>query len=146
MIALLLKGHGNEPNFPRFLHKSLWPRSLALHFKPFQFWLRILGDIPIQKRLLVSVNRGVVDSPTQRYGESATLRINNKRSRRLPDSTIRGVSASPYQRYAELTTLRITDTASLLLKNSIPTLRIGDAGSRRLRVAVTRRVVDSPYR
>ncbi len=29
-----LKGHGNEPNFPRFLHKSLWPRSLTLHFEP----------------------------------------------------------------------------------------------------------------
>jgi hypothetical protein len=45
----LLKGHGNEPNFPRFLHKSLWPRSLTLHFEPFRFWLRIRGDIHIRK-------------------------------------------------------------------------------------------------
>ncbi len=44
-----LKGHGNEPNFPRFLHKSLWPRSLTLHFEPFRFWLRIRGDIRIWK-------------------------------------------------------------------------------------------------
>ncbi len=27
-----LKGHGNEPVFPMFLH---------LHFEPFRFWLRI---------------------------------------------------------------------------------------------------------
>jgi hypothetical protein len=45
----LVKKHGNEPNFPRFLHKSLWPWSLILHFKPFQFWLRIRGDIRIRK-------------------------------------------------------------------------------------------------
>ncbi len=32
-----LKGHGNEPNFPRFLHKSLCPRSLTLHIEPFRF-------------------------------------------------------------------------------------------------------------
>jgi hypothetical protein len=44
-----LKGHGNEPVFPMFLHKSLWPRSLTLPFKPFRFWLRILGDIHIRK-------------------------------------------------------------------------------------------------
>jgi hypothetical protein len=44
---VILKGHGNEPNFPSFLHKSLWPRSLALHFALFRFWLRIRGDIRI---------------------------------------------------------------------------------------------------
>jgi hypothetical protein len=44
-----LKGHGNEPNFPSFLHKSLWPRSLALLFEPFRFWLQIRGDIRIRK-------------------------------------------------------------------------------------------------
>jgi hypothetical protein len=31
----LLKGHGNEADFPRFLHKSVWHRSLTLHDKPF---------------------------------------------------------------------------------------------------------------
>ncbi len=55
-----IKGHGSELNFPRFLHKSRWPRSLTLHFEPFRFWLRIRGDILIRKRLLVSVSR-VVD-------------------------------------------------------------------------------------
>jgi hypothetical protein len=40
---------GNEPVFSMFLHKSLWPRSLTLPFKPFRFWLRILGDIRIRK-------------------------------------------------------------------------------------------------
>ena len=34
------------------------------------------------------------DSPTQRYGESATLRINDTQSRRLPDSPMRGVGES----------------------------------------------------
>ncbi len=42
-------GHGNEPVFSMFLHKSLWPRSLTLPFKQFWFWLRILGDIRIRK-------------------------------------------------------------------------------------------------
>jgi hypothetical protein len=44
-----LKGHGNEPNFSRFLHKSIWPRSLTLHFEPFRFWFQIRGDISIRK-------------------------------------------------------------------------------------------------
>jgi hypothetical protein len=97
-----LKGHGNEPDFPRFLHKSVRHRSHKLHFEPFQFWLRILGDIRIRKttprlndtgsrRLSVSRVRGVGDSPTQRYGESTTLRITDTRSRRLPASPIRRV-------------------------------------------------------
>ncbi len=47
-----LKGHGNEPVFSMFLHKSLWPRSLTLPFKPFRFWLRILGYIRIRKSTL----------------------------------------------------------------------------------------------
>ncbi len=37
-----LKGHGNEPVFSMFWHKSRWPRSLTLLFK-----LLILGDIRI---------------------------------------------------------------------------------------------------
>jgi hypothetical protein len=49
LIVRILKGHGNEPNFARFLHKSLWPRCLTLHFEPFRFWLRIRGDICIRK-------------------------------------------------------------------------------------------------
>ncbi len=52
-----LKGHGNEPNFLRFLHKSLWPRSLTLHFEPFRFCGN--GVFVFKKRLPVSVSRGV---------------------------------------------------------------------------------------
>jgi hypothetical protein len=40
-----LKGHGNEPNFPRFLHKSVRHGSLTLPFEPFRLLLRIRGDI-----------------------------------------------------------------------------------------------------
>jgi len=60
----------------------------------------------------VSPIRGVVDSLTQPYGESATLRINDTRSRRLP--TILGVGDSPYHWCGESTTLRIIDTESFL--------------------------------
>ena len=42
-------------------------------------------------RLPDSTIRGVGDSPYQRYAESATLRINDTRSRRLPISLSRGV-------------------------------------------------------
>ncbi len=44
-----LKGHDNEGDFLGFLHKPVWHRSLTLRFKPFQFWLRIRGDISNQK-------------------------------------------------------------------------------------------------
>ncbi len=33
-------GHGNEADFPKFLHKSVRHWSLTLHFEPFRFWLR----------------------------------------------------------------------------------------------------------
>ncbi len=82
----VLKGHGNELNFPRLLHKSVWHRSLTLHFEPFRFWLRILGDILIRKT-----------------------------TTRLSDSTIRGVDNSPHHWYTESTTPRITDTESRLI-------------------------------
>ena len=96
-----------------------------------------------EKRLPDSMIRGVGDSPTQQYGESATL-------------TKRGVGDSPTHRYGESTTLRITDTASFLLKNSIAnslyrwcgeslTPRISDAESRWLPVSLSRRVADSAY-
>jgi hypothetical protein len=41
----ILKGHGNEPNFPRFLHKSVGHGSVTLPFEPFRLLLRIRGDI-----------------------------------------------------------------------------------------------------
>jgi hypothetical protein len=49
LLPVSLKGHGNEPVFSMFLLESLWHRSLTLSFKPFRFWLQILGDIHIGK-------------------------------------------------------------------------------------------------
>ncbi len=46
-----LKGHVNEADFLRFLHKSVPHESLTLPFEPFRFWLRILAEIfVIEKR------------------------------------------------------------------------------------------------
>jgi hypothetical protein len=61
-----LKGHGNEPNFPSFLHKSLWPRSLALRFEPFDFGFEFAEIFVFGKRLPLSVSRGV-DKIAYRY-------------------------------------------------------------------------------
>jgi hypothetical protein len=47
---LILKGHGNEPVFPTFLHKSVRHGSLTVLLEPFQFWLRIRGDNPIERK------------------------------------------------------------------------------------------------
>jgi hypothetical protein len=55
----VLKGHGNEPVFSMFLHKSLWPRSLTLPFKPFRFAFEFLEILVFENRLPASVNRGV---------------------------------------------------------------------------------------
>jgi hypothetical protein len=87
-LVLFLKGHGNEADFLGFLQKLVPNESLTLPFEPFRFWLRIRGDIHIQKRLpaitdtgsrrlRVSVIRGVADS-----------RITDTRSRQLPASLI----------------------------------------------------------
>jgi hypothetical protein len=38
--------------FLGFLHKSVSHESLTLTFKPFQFWLRICGDIRNRKTTL----------------------------------------------------------------------------------------------
>jgi hypothetical protein len=40
-----LKGHGNEADFLGFLHKLVPHRFITRPFEPFQFWLRIRGDI-----------------------------------------------------------------------------------------------------
>ncbi len=91
------------------------------------------------------------DSPTQQYGESATLRINDTRSRRLSDSTIRGVDDSPHHWHAESASeffkrkltvsviRRVIDSAYRWYGES-PTPRIVESGSRRLRVSVIRGV------
>jgi hypothetical protein len=88
----------------------------------------------LEKRLPDSTIRGVGDSPYQRYAESATLRINDMRSRRLSDSTIRGVDDSPHHWHAE--------SASEFFKRKLAV----SAESHRLCVSLIRRVADSPYR
>jgi hypothetical protein len=60
--GLHLKGHGNEADFLGFLEKSVRHRFLTLHFEPFQFGLRIHGDIR---------NR----TTTPRVGESTKMPI-----------------------------------------------------------------------
>jgi hypothetical protein len=121
-----LKEHGNEKDFLGFLQKLVPHESPAPPFRSFRFWLRICGDIRIRKttpryhlygesptlpigdtgsrRLRVSVMRGVVDSPTQRYRESSTPRITDTESqllnffkRKLSVSMIRRVDDSVYR-------------------------------------------------
>ncbi len=152
-----LKGHGNEPDFPRLLHKSVRHRSLKLHFEPFRFWLRILGDIRIRKstprlndtgswRLSVSMISGVGDSPTQGYGESTTLRITDTQSRRLPASPTRRVGYWIFKRKLAVSVIRrVVDSAYRWYGESL-TPRIGDTESRWLPVSLSRRVADSAYR
>jgi hypothetical protein len=52
LVFHYFKGHGNDADFPRFLHKLVRHRSLTLHFEPFRFWLRIRGDIRNRKTIL----------------------------------------------------------------------------------------------
>ncbi len=128
----------------------------------FKGMVKLLKALKIDTRLTPICR--VVDSPTQRYAESSTLRICDTRSQRLSDSTIRRVGDSPYHCCGESTTLRIIDTESFLWKNSIAsvsvmqgvadsayqwcgesaTLRISDAGSWWLPVSLIRGVGDSP--
>jgi hypothetical protein len=49
MLNDCLKGHGNEADFLGFLQKLVPHESLTLSFGPFQFLLRIRGDIRIRK-------------------------------------------------------------------------------------------------
>ncbi len=107
MRSRSFKEHGNEADIRFFLQKFVLQESLTLPFGPFRFWLRIRGDIHIQKttprivelgsrRLPASLIHGVGDSPHHRYGESAiefflkkTLCIDDTESRRLPVPMIR---------------------------------------------------------
>jgi hypothetical protein len=133
LILLHLKGHGNEPDFPRVLHKSVRHRSLTLHFEPFRFRLRILGDICIRKT-------------TPRLNDTGIRRLSVSTIRGVRDSTIWGVDDSPYHWYAESTTPCITDRGSQLLNFLKETRCIGDTESRRLPISLSRRVVESLIR
>ncbi len=55
MDQIQLKGHGNEPNFPRFLHKSLWPRSLTVLYisSRFDFGFEFAEIFVFEKRLQI---------------------------------------------------------------------------------------------
>ena len=44
-----LKGHGNEADFLGFLHKSVWHRSLTLHFEPSDFGFEFSEIFVIEK-------------------------------------------------------------------------------------------------
>ncbi len=103
-LPFTLKGHGNEVKFLGFLQKLVPHRSLTLPFEPFQFWLRIRGDIRNRKttprvgELAFEclkeklASRRVGGSPTWLVGESLTPRLGDSESCRLPDSASRGVS------------------------------------------------------
>jgi len=64
-------------------------------------YIKRLSEIFVQKALLLFeilsfevYCRSDSDSPTRRYGESATPRLTDTESRRLPDSPMRGVGES----------------------------------------------------
>ncbi len=65
-------------------------------FNRLKYWKSKLNNFFLELLHRVSTIREVVDSPTQRYSESSTLRICDTRSRWLSDSTIQGVGDSPY--------------------------------------------------
>ncbi len=123
-----LKGHGNETDFLGFLQKSLPHESLALPFEPFRFWLRIRGDIRIQKMTPRYHRYG--ESPTPRISDTGsrllnffkeTLCIDDTESRRLPAPVILWlwVAQSAYHRYGEPTTPHIVESGSRRLRGSV---------------------------
>jgi hypothetical protein len=89
----LLKGHGNEADFLGFLQKLVPHESLTLPFKRSDFGFEFAEIFVFEKRLPVSVIRGVGDSPNHRYGESAIEFF----KRKLSVSMIRRVVDSPHQ-------------------------------------------------
>jgi hypothetical protein len=87
-IKFVLKGHGNVADFPRFLHKLVRHRSLALYISSrSDFGLKVSEIFVIEKRHPDSASRGV--------GESAIECLKEKppesEIRQLPDSPSRGV-------------------------------------------------------
>ncbi len=109
---LSLKGHGNEADFPRFLHKSVLHRSLTLH-EPFRFWLLICRDIRNRKTTPLLGESG-------RVGESPILRLGESGSCWLSDSASRGVGywmffkKSPHWRVIDSPTRWVRESGSRL--------------------------------
>ncbi len=120
-------------------------RSLTLHFEPFRFWLRILGDILIRKRTPRLNDTVVGDSLYQRYAESATLRLNDMGSRRLSASLIRGVDDSPHHRYRELVLNFFKEDSLYQWYGESSTPHIVDTERRRLPVSLSREVANCAY-
>ncbi len=123
-----LKVHGNEADFPRFLHKSI--RHIGpLHYlssrSDFYFeFAEVFVDSPhhqygesviefLKRKLSVSVIQRVVDFPTQRYGESPTPRIVESR---VVDSSYRWVreKTTPYRWYGESLIENLLNLSSIL--------------------------------
>ncbi len=73
----ILKGHGNEPAFPKFLHKSVRHGSLFLFlFELFRFWLRMRGDMhPI------SISVYFLSSPFSTFTPSPSLHVLQRKDR-----------------------------------------------------------------
>ncbi len=104
----------------------------------------------------VSPIRGVADSLTQRYGDSATLRINDTRSQRLPDSTIRGVGDSPsticgvddspYHRYSKFSFKKFNSRLSVsVMRGAVDSAYqwCGESSTPRIGKSLTPRIVDT---
>jgi hypothetical protein len=163
--CFILKGHGNEADFLGFLQKLVPHESLTIPFEPFRFWLRIRRDIHIWKttpryhrygksptphisdtgsrQLPASLICGVTDSRYHWYAESTTPRITDTESRLLNFLK----ENSLYRWYGELSTPRTSDMVSrwlpVSLSRRMPTPRITDPESGRLRVSFSRGVDDS---
>jgi hypothetical protein len=81
LIEIALKGHGNEADFLGFLQKLVPHRFLTLPFKPFQFWLRIHGDIHNRKTTPRLASRRVIFWMFKRkLGESQSWQLSDSAS------------------------------------------------------------------
>ncbi len=152
------KGAWQWGGFSGVFQKLVPHESLTQPFERFRFWLRIRGDIHIQKNdSPLSPIRGVADSAYQWYGESPTPRITDTWSRQLPASLIRGVCDSLHHRYGEsafkffkrklsVSMIRRVVDSPHQWYGELPTPCIVESESRRLRVSPIRRVDDFPYR
>jgi hypothetical protein len=97
--CFVLKGHGNEADFLRFLHKSVPHESLTLSFKLFRFCLRIRKKFIIEKRATDRVRESALKCLKEKPHESESLQLSELPSQGVADSDSRsrGVDDSPNQ-------------------------------------------------
>jgi hypothetical protein len=109
--------------FCGFVQKLVPHESLTLPFEPFRFWLRMRGDIRIQKPLpaITHTESLLLNFFKRKLSVSSTPRTSDTVSHRLPVSLSQRVANSANHRYGESTTPRIVESRSR---------RIGDTGSR----------------